>query len=37
MGLGGKRMAGLVLYPYYLWAIDSYQDYTILIVYQYLV
>jgi hypothetical protein len=30
-------MMGLVLSPYYLQAIDSYEDYTILIVYQYLV
>jgi len=30
-------MMGPVLYPYYLWAIDSYEDYIILIAYQYLV
>ena len=33
----GERMMRLILFSYYFWAIDSYEDYTILIVYQYLV
>jgi len=30
MDLGGKGMMALILFSYYLWAIDSYEDYIIL-------